>query len=69
LQQQFDVLLRIAKRDGEAIAIGHPYPETLAFLKERLPRLEQEGVELVFVSELTKTSDRRPYLLPVTSVK
>lgn len=69
LQQQFDALLRIAKRDGEAIAIGHPYPETLAFLKERLPRLKTEGIELVFVSELTKTSDRRPYLLPVTSVK
>ena len=33
--------------------IGHPYPETLAYLERRLPDLQrQEGVEVVSVEEL-----------------
>ena len=69
LQQQFNQLLRIAKRDGQAIGIGHPYPETLSFLQQQLPELERKGIELVFVSELTKSTNRNGYLLPVTSAK
>jgi polysaccharide deacetylase 2 family uncharacterized protein YibQ len=69
LQQQFDQLLRLAKRDGQAIGIGHPYPETLSFLKQRLPELKKQGIELVFVSELTQTTNQSEYLLPVTSAK
>ncbi len=49
---QFDQLLRIAKRRGNAIAIGHPYPETVAFLTEVLPGLAELGVELVPVTQL-----------------
>jgi hypothetical protein len=43
------------------VGIGHPYPETLAFLKQQIPRLKQQGIELVFASELTTT---QPGLLP-----
>ncbi len=51
--RQFDKLLRMARRRGRAIAIGHPYPETMAVLERRLPGLEAEtGIELVSVSEL-----------------
>ncbi len=49
---QFDQLLRIAKRRGSAIAIGHPYPETVTFLTEVLPGLAELGVELVPVTAL-----------------
>ncbi|MCH8536690.1 MAG: divergent polysaccharide deacetylase family protein [Alkalimonas sp.] len=52
LEQQFDLLLRIAKRHQQAIAIAHPYPETYAFLKQRLAELPELGVELVPVSTL-----------------
>ncbi len=49
--ERFDDLMRIAQREGFAVAIGHPYPETLALLRERLPALEREGVQLMLVSE------------------
>lgn len=52
IESQFDQLLRIAHKRGWALAIGHPYPETLALLEKRLPQLSQEGVEVVNVSSL-----------------
>lgn len=56
LQRQFDVLIRLALQQGSAIAIGHPYPETVAFLQQALPGLAGLGVELVPVSELLPRS-------------
>jgi len=41
-----------AQRDGSAIAIGHPHPETIAALADSLPRLESLGFRLVFASDL-----------------
>ncbi|MGH1374220.1 MAG: divergent polysaccharide deacetylase family protein [Cellvibrionaceae bacterium] len=55
--EQFDELLRIAKRRGNAIAIGHPYPETINFLAGVIPSLHQLGVELVPVSDLIPTPE------------
>ncbi|MDP4535066.1 divergent polysaccharide deacetylase family protein [Alkalimonas collagenimarina] len=52
LQQQFDLLIRIARRHQQAIAIAHPYPETYTFLKQRLAELPELGIELVPVSSL-----------------
>lgn len=47
-------LKRRAKRHGRAVAIGHPYPETLAALEQALPELLLEGFELVPVSSLIR---------------
>lgn len=52
INARFNELLRIARRRGHAIAIGHPYPETIAYLERVLPLLEEAGVEVVPVSEL-----------------
>jgi polysaccharide deacetylase 2 family uncharacterized protein YibQ len=49
---QLDLAARDALRDGSAIAIGHPHPETIAALAEGLPRLEARGIRLVFASAL-----------------
>ena len=49
---QFNLLLAKAQQQGSAVAIGHPYPETLAVLNRRLPELEGLGVELVPLSRL-----------------
>ncbi len=52
IRGQFEELLRVARKRGRAIAIGHPYPETISVLKEALGSLEDEGIEVVSVSEL-----------------
>jgi polysaccharide deacetylase 2 family uncharacterized protein YibQ len=52
--KQLDLAARDAERDGTAIAIGHPRPDTIAALAEGLPRTESKGIRLVFVSELVQ---------------
>lgn len=49
---QLDLAARDAMRDGSAIAIGHPHPETIATLAEAVPRLERRGIRVVFASQL-----------------
>lgn len=46
------VLIERALAEGRAIAIGHPYPETLEFLARAIPALEGTEVQLVPVSSL-----------------
>ncbi len=60
IHAEFDRLVRYAKRHGTALAIGHPYEETLAVLERRLPSLKREGIVLVAVSDLihTRTAQR-----------
>lgn len=49
---QLDLAARDARRDGSAIAIGHPHPETIGALAEGVPRLRDEGIRIVFASDL-----------------
>jgi hypothetical protein len=51
---QLNLAARDAARDGFAIAIGHPHPETIAALVEAAPRLENQGVRFVFVSDVVR---------------
>ena len=46
--------LSIARKRGTALAIAHPYPETLALLAAELPGLKSAGVRLVPPSELIR---------------
>jgi polysaccharide deacetylase 2 family uncharacterized protein YibQ len=50
IEAQFNRLIKLAKRKGHAVGIGHPYPETLAVLQKVLPKLQQLNVQLVPVS-------------------
>lgn len=49
---QFHRLIVLAHEQGSALAIGHPYPQTLAVLEKQLPQLARQGVQLVPVHEL-----------------
>jgi len=55
---QFDRLLQLARKQGTALAIGHPNALTLAVLEQRLPELEQQGIRLLPVSELIEIQQR-----------
>ena len=55
LQHQLEELKSKAEHFNYAIAIAHPYPETVAFLQQALPELQQQGFELVPLSQLVET--------------
>jgi polysaccharide deacetylase 2 family uncharacterized protein YibQ len=58
IRGQLQKLLLMARTKGKAIGIAHPYPQTLAVLREEIPKLKQQGIELVSVSNLINA--RRP---------
>lgn len=45
---------QVAKKQGYAIAIGHPHPVTYEALQAWIPTLEKKGIELVPVSYLVQ---------------
>lgn len=54
---QLERAVRIAEQSGEAIAIGHPYPETLRVLETRLAELNDAEIHLVPASTVTQRPD------------
>lgn len=60
IKQQLILALKKAQTQGSAIAIGHPYPETLHVLESLQPLLAQHDVELVSVSALMHASTSQP---------
>ena len=51
--KQLQKIPRLAKKNGGSIvAIGHPYPSTIAALKSYVPQLQRQGVTVVPLSEL-----------------
>ena len=59
IQLQLDKLVSHALKHGHAIAIGHPYPETLEVLEAALPEIQQQGIELVGISSLLERSAQK----------
>ncbi|MCP1728109.1 polysaccharide deacetylase 2 family uncharacterized protein YibQ [Natronospira proteinivora] len=53
IEAELERAIRIAHDHGEAVVIGHPYPETVEVLSRRLPWLELEtGIQLISITEL-----------------
>lgn len=59
IAREFARLKKLARQRGFAVGIGHPYPETLAFLEDELPKLEDEGFELISISRYVKLKNNR----------
>lgn len=61
--REFDRLIGIAKRRGTALAIGHPHAETISFLADMIPRLNELGIRLVPVARLIqlRVSETPPF--------
>ena len=44
--------VELARRQGSAVLIGHPYPQTLAILEQELPRLRSQGITLIGLKQM-----------------
>lgn len=58
LRRQFDLFIEKVNRRGYALAIAHPYPETIKFLKAHLNELSGHGIKLIPVSALVRTASQ-----------
>ncbi|BBB25402.1 divergent polysaccharide deacetylase family protein [Amphritea japonica] len=47
VDKQFRYGLRLAREQGFAVLICHPYPVTIEYLKHALPRIGEQGIQLV----------------------
>jgi len=59
IKMHFRRLIKMAKKTGFALGIGHPYPETMAILEEELPKLNSKGIQLLPVSKLLNRDMKR----------
>lgn len=60
VELQWQRLLRIARKHGFALAIGHPRTATLALLEQELPKLAAEGIVLVPVARIVALQQAHP---------
>ncbi len=51
-EDQLRLAAALAKRDGSAIAIGHPKPSTLAAVRAMIPELQADGIVFVLAADL-----------------
>jgi hypothetical protein len=54
IRRQFAEALAVARRGGQVVMIGHPYPQTLRVLEENLPTLADRGFTLVHVADMIR---------------
>lgn len=54
VERQLDELAIVARRDGQAIGIGHPHRSTLRALAAWLPAARQQGIHVVPASALVR---------------
>jgi hypothetical protein len=49
---QFQLGIAQARKQGSAVLIGHPYPQTLEVLAREIPRLKAQGIELIGLPQM-----------------
>lgn len=68
VEAQLAELERVARRNGSAIAIGHPHDQTLEVLQRWLRELPQKGLALVPVSAIVRERGSRELARGTTGV-
>lgn len=60
IEHEFARLLKLARHQGHAVAIGHPFHATLDFLERNIPMLSGQGIQLVPISTLIAMTSHTP---------
>jgi hypothetical protein len=58
VEREFERLKKLARQYGFAVGIGHPHESTLEYLENALPQLQQDGYDLISISELISMQAR-----------
>jgi polysaccharide deacetylase 2 family uncharacterized protein YibQ len=49
---QLQAAIALARKQGTAVVIGHPYPQTLDVLERELPNLKAQGIEWITIRQM-----------------
>lgn len=60
VRAQWQRLLKLARRNGFALAIGHPRSATLTVLMQQLPQLAAADITLVAPSQVVELQEKKP---------
>ncbi|MEA3237107.1 divergent polysaccharide deacetylase family protein [Pseudomonas mosselii] len=52
ISKQLQQGIALARRQGSAVLIGHPYPQTLEVLQREIPQLRRQGIELIGLHQM-----------------
>lgn len=59
IYSQLQTAIELARKQGSAVMIGHPYPQTLAVLERELPKLKAQGIEWIDIKQMISVRGNR----------